>query len=187
VTYRRRPDNNTALTSRRRSTKASVQAPNERTKRTANERIASRDSGNVFAGGDRHAQKRLNSVAIRRPPALVATPPALGRGVAPLVLMADGDAVSRDVRGRKLRTAGFAFRLPGRALKRSSKPPARSGRDSDETTRSRASTRRKHSACSGPARDGPHSCCPTPPWTATGPADAVAPASCSCVNPTQQN
>ena len=38
---------------------------------------------------------------------VVAAPPALGRGVAPLVLMADGDAVSRDVREAQLRTAGF--------------------------------------------------------------------------------
>jgi len=38
---------------------------------------------------------------------VVAATPALGRGVAPLVLMADGDAVSRDVREAQLRTAGF--------------------------------------------------------------------------------
>jgi CheY-like chemotaxis protein len=41
------------------------------------------------------------------PASFVATSPSLGRGVAPLVLMADGDAVSRDVREAQLRTAGF--------------------------------------------------------------------------------
>jgi CheY-like chemotaxis protein len=40
-------------------------------------------------------------------PAVVATSSALGCGVAPLVLMADGDAVSRDLREAQLRTAGF--------------------------------------------------------------------------------
>ena len=51
-----------------------------------------------------------NASTLSRPaahPALVATAPAIGRGVAPLVLMADGDAVSRDVREAQLRTAGF--------------------------------------------------------------------------------
>jgi len=41
------------------------------------------------------------------PTPVVGTPPTLGRGVAPLVLIADGDAVSRDVREAQLTTAGF--------------------------------------------------------------------------------
>lgn len=48
----------------------------------------------------------LSRSATQTPP-VVATPPALGRGVPPLILMADGDAVSRDVREAQLRTAGF--------------------------------------------------------------------------------
>jgi CheY-like chemotaxis protein len=38
---------------------------------------------------------------------IVATPTPVASGVAPLVLIADGDAVSRDVREAQLRTAGL--------------------------------------------------------------------------------
>ena len=65
-------------------------------------------SGNVLAPGfrvDRHTTPL--SRGTRQPPPVVANTPALGRSVAPLVLMADGDAVSRDVRESQLRTAGF--------------------------------------------------------------------------------
>jgi CheY-like chemotaxis protein len=42
-----------------------------------------------------------------RTPPVVGAPPALGRGLPPLILIADGDAVSRDVREAQLTTAGF--------------------------------------------------------------------------------
>jgi CheY-like chemotaxis protein len=61
----------------------------------------------LLAGFAVHRNATPLSRTTTQTPPVVARPPALERGIAPLVLMADGDAVSRDVREAQLRTAGF--------------------------------------------------------------------------------
>ncbi len=64
--------------------------------------------GNVFAPAARvHRSAQPLSRSATRLQSLVATPARVASAVAPLVLIADGDAVSRDVREAQLRTAGL--------------------------------------------------------------------------------
>jgi CheY-like chemotaxis protein len=73
-------------------------------------RTTDRDNevGNIFAPAAR-VQRNAQSVSRATPPArpLVATRTPMASSRAPLVLIADGDAVSRDVREAQLRTAGL--------------------------------------------------------------------------------